>query len=300
MKEVRKKKVLITGSAGFIGSSLKEVLVKNGYEVLGIGRSKNEDYSIDLFDPKIKNILLDFSPDIICHLANGSNIARANEEKEKEYRDTVLATKNFLDGVKALNLRPKIIFVSSQAVYGKPEYLPIDENHPLSPYTIYGQNKLESENLIVDSSFDYVIFRVSSLYGALQDYKKSGVISKFINKLKNNESPIVFNSLDITSDFIYINDLVEAIYKSIENEEFKNEILNTASGNPLSLKDLLNELYKYFPKAPKAEIINNDLYLGKDQKGLYLKTDKIQKKLNWKCKYSLANGLKEMLSTVVV
>lgn len=298
MVENKKERILITGSSGFIGSSLKSELVKEGFTVIGVGRSLNEDYCLDLLDPKLKDLIKDFKPDVICHLASGSNIARANEDKDKEFNDTVFATKKLLEAVKSLDLNTKIVYLSSQAVYGLPQELPVKENHQCKPATVYGENKLKAEEIIVNSNLDYVIFRVASIYGMKQDFKKSGVIAKFINKMKNNESPVVFNSFDVFSDFIFVNDVVSAIVSSIKNNSIKNEVFNLASGVPTTLNELLDILYKYFPDSPKAELQLNLLYLGKEQKGLYLSIENLKSKLNWSCKYDLKKGLGEILGPI--
>lgn len=295
MLSKEQKKVLITGSSGFIGSNLKNSLINEGHKVIGVGRGLGEDFSIDLLDSKLKDIIKDFSPDIICHLASGSNIARANEDKDKEFNDTVFATQKLVEIVKSLEIDPKIIYLSSQAVYGLPEELPVNENHICKPMTVYGENKLKAEEVIINSGFNYVIFRVSSIYGPKQDYKKSGVVAKFINKMKNNEAPVVFNSFDIFSDFIFVNDVTAAITMSINNDLVQKDIFNLGSGIPTTLNELLDLLYKYFPHAPKAELQLNLLYMDKDQKGLYLDIEDIKSKLNWSCKYDLRKGLGEML-----
>ena len=288
-----KKKILITGGAGFIGLKLKDKLKELDFEILTVGRNEKEDIKIELSDPDLQKIVNDFSPDIVFHLASGSNIERADKNKEKEFKDTVTAGTNLINCLKGKPV--KIIYLSSQAVYGMPEYLPINESHPILPTTAYGEYKSKVENNIIQSSSDYLIFRVSSIYGPGQDFVKSGVIAKFINKLKNNESPVVYNSFDLFGDFIYIDDLVTALLKTINNGSIKNETFNLGSGMPVSLKEILNILYKYFPKAPEYKLQVNPLYLSGEQNGIFLDIKKIQNILEWTPKYRIEDGLKEML-----
>ena len=291
------KKVLITGGSGFIGSKVKKELFSLGYDVVTIGRNKNEDHIIDLLDNSIKDLILEISPNIVCHLASGTNISRAEENKDKEYKDVVSASQSLISALSNLRIKPeKIIYLSSQAIYGEVETLPVSENYKLSPTTIYGKYKLEAEKLIANSSLNYLIFRVSSVYGPTQDYKKSGVIAKFINKLLNNESPIVFNSLDNFSDFIYIDDVVSAVTNGIKkSSHYKNEILNLGAGKPISLKEVIDILYALFPGAPNPGIEKNDIYSGKNSNGLYLDIERINKVLNWKPSYDIKHGLQEMV-----
>ena len=294
VNNVNKRRVLITGGSGFIGSHLKRYL--DDFEIITIGRSKNEDSEIDLSDSKLEDIVKDFSPDIVCHFASGSNILRAEENKEKEYKDTVLSTKAL---IQALNKFKNItvIYLSSQAVYGLPENLPVFETQPAKPISNYGKNKLEAEKIIIQSGLNYLIFRISSIYGLGQNYKKSGVVAKFINWMKSNESPVIFNGIDSFSDFIYIDDVINAIVLSIQ-KNIKNEIFNLGSGKAITLKEVLDILYKYFPGAPKPRLETNLLYPNKEHKGLYLDIDKIKSKLSWDCKYNIEDGLREMLSVL--
>ena len=292
-----KRKILITGGSGFIGSQLKKSLQNYDFEITTIGRSKNEDYQIDLSDSKLKDLIKDFSPDIVCHLASGSNILRAEEDKEKEYKDTVLSVRNLINSLCELR-NAFVIYLSSQAVYGIPEKLPVTEAHPTKPVSVYGENKLEVENEIIQSGLSYLIFRISSIYGPGQDYKKSGVIAKFINKMKSNEPPVVFNGLEMFSDFIYVRDVIDVItlaIQKIEDKNIKNQIFNLGLGKAVSLKEVLDILYRFFPVAPKPKLETNFHYPYGEYKGLYLDTNKIKSKLNWNCKYSIEEGLKDML-----
>ena len=293
-----KKKVLITGGAGFIGSSVKSSLIKSDYEILTVGRSAKEDFKIDLQDEKLKKIINDFLPDVDCHFASGSNIQRASENKEKEFKDTVTSTLNLINCLKEKPV--KIIYLSSQSVYGLPEYLPVTESHPTKPITVYGKNKLKAEELIIQSKLDYVIFRVSSVFGSEQDYSKSGVIANFINKIKNNQSPRVFNTFNLFCDLMYVNDVTSAIVKAIDKENITKEIFNLGLGKATTLKELLDILYKYFPNAPKPELVKNSLYMDKVEKCLYLDIKKIQTRLQWSLKYSVEDGLKEILQSHLI
>lgn len=288
------KKILITGGAGFIGSKLKDRLKQLGFEVLTIGRDQTEDYVAELTDTSLEKIIFDFSPDVVCHLASGSNIERANKNKEQEFKNVVLGTECLIKALtKISSSKPvRVIYLSSQVVYGFPESLPVGESHPLKPVTVYGENKLRAENVLIQSNLDYLIFRVSSVYGPNQNHLKSGTIAKFINKMKANESPVVFNGVDLFSDFIYVTDLVDVIVLAITNSSLKNEVFNLGSGMPTSLKEILEHLYLHFPHAPKYVLIENTLYGDKDHKGIYLDIKKIKNTFPWVPKYSIGDGIK--------
>ncbi|MBI1859284.1 MAG: NAD(P)-dependent oxidoreductase [Candidatus Melainabacteria bacterium] len=292
------KSILITGGSGFIGKAVKEALIDLSYDVCTIGRSKKEDICLDLNSEKLSDVIKQFLPNIVCHFASGSSVTRAEEKKEEEEKDTVLATKHLLDVLLSVNPNTKLLYLSSQAVYGLPTYLPVDEKHPLKPINFYGRNKLKAEELIIKSSLDYLIMRVSSVFGEKQDYKKSGVIVKFVNKLKSNKSPVVFNNIDLICDFIYVYDLVSAIVKIIELEYFPKEIVNLGSGQQTTLQDVLNILYKYFPHAPEPVIEKSELYTNENNKGIYLDISKIKNSIDWNIQYNVEKGLKHMLGNL--
>lgn len=293
-----REKILITGGAGFIGSNLKERLKKSDYEILTIGRSNNEDVRLYLSSPGLKSVISKFKPDLVFHLASGSNIVRAEKDKEKEFDDTVTSTNNLIESLSVLSRDSKLVYLSSQTVYGVPNYLPVDELHPTNPLTIYGENKLIVENMIKKSKLKCLIFRVSSVYGLGQDYKKSGVVAKFINCMRNNESPVVYNSYDLCFDFVYIKDLIDVLCLATNKSfvsKLQSDTFNLGSGIPATLKRLLEILYSYFPQAPRAKLEKSNLYLEKEHKGLYLDINKIRQAINWQPKYNIETGLDEML-----
>lgn len=294
-----KKKILITGGSGFIGKRVKNSLLENDYEVITLGRSKKEDITLDLSDESLRKQIVSIEPNVVCHFASGSGIRNANDNKELEYKNVVIGTSNLLNSIKQLDYKlDKFIYLSSQAVYGLPDYIPVDELHPTKPSSVYGENKLLAEDLIKKSNVNYLIFRVSSIFGPDQDFKKSGVIASFIEKLKNNKPPVVFNSLSSFIDLIYVDDLVSLIVLSVINNQIVNEVLNVGAGFPTTLEEILNVLYKYYPSAPECEIVKNDLYLGKKFEGLYLSIKKVNNFFNWSPKYNVDSGMKEIFKKI--
>lgn len=291
-----RSKVLITGGAGFIGNAVKLKLTNLGCEVLSIGRNKSEDIQVELNDDKVKEIIQAFNPDVVCHFASGSNIARADENRENEFNNVVLATDNIINALSKIKKNKlRIIYLSSQAVYGIPSYLPVDEKHKVCPNTFYGKVKLHVEQKIINSGINHLIFRVSSVFGKEQDYRKSGAIAKFVNKMQSNEPPVIFNSPDVISDFIYIEDLCSAVLQAVSKEDVTCEIFNIGSGVPVKLSQVLNILYNYFPNAPKPIIEVNSLYPSREQRGLYFDIHKAIDRLNWNTKYNIEDGIKGML-----
>ena len=107
------KKILITGGSGFIGSSVKNALLSLGFELITVGRSEKEDHKLNLNNTnELSKIINNFTPDIICHFASGSNIARASENKEKEFSDTVVGTESIVKVLLDQKTKPeKLVYV---------------------------------------------------------------------------------------------------------------------------------------------------------------------------------------------
>lgn len=294
-----KKKILITGSKGFIGSTFLKFLDKSKFEIVTLGRNNKEDLHFELNSALLANDVLKekitkFSPEYVFHFASGSSVMLADKNKNNEYENAFLGTDSLIKVLSTLKVKPeRIVYLSSQAVYGLPKYLPLDELHETLPVNVYGENKLKTEKVLLESGLEYVIFRVSSVYGPFQDPHKSGVIAKFINRMQKGQSPIVFNSLELIGDFIYVDDVASVLVGIIKNDfTYRNEIYNLGFGKPVALKNILEILYKYFPNAPQPILQVNKLYPSKKEKGIYLDITKLQSHLGWRAKYNIEEGLK--------
>lgn len=301
-----KKKILITGSKGFIGLAFLRLLDKSKYEILAIGKNKEEDLNLKLDSSSLENSFLkekvaEFFPDVVFHFASGSSIMTANKNKDEEYEYACLGTGSFVKMLTSLKVKPLIVYLSSQAVYGTPKYLPVDEIHDTLPTTIYGKNKLESERILLKSGLKYLIFRVSSVYGPSQDPNKSGVVTKFISRILNNQSPVVFNDFELFGDFIYVDDVAEVLVKTLTGGfALTNQIYNLGLGKPVTLRNILNILFKYFPDAPKPMLEVNNLYPAKKEESIYLNTMKLQKHLKWEARFNLEEGLRLTIEKTLV
>ena len=157
------KSVLITGGSGFIGKNLFESLKRLNFEVLSI---KGKDYT-DLTDEKEIHKLPKF--DIIIHLAAFNYVPSSFENPINCYKNNINSTLNILEKTK--NDKSSLIFFSSY-IYGRPKYLPIDEEHPREALNPYTQSKIICEDLCISYNRDYkipiTIFRPFNIYGPFQ------------------------------------------------------------------------------------------------------------------------------------
>lgn len=247
-------KVLVTGGAGFIGSNLVDALINIGHQVtiidnLSTGNEKNINpgvrlYRMDLNSQSIGDVFENTKPDIVFHLAAQVNVGKSIECPILDEEINIRGTLNLLNCCKLFGVK-KIVYSSSAAVYGKPQFNPITEDHITEPISYYGVSKLTPEYYIkVFSSLyniNYVILRYSNVFGPRQNHEgEGGVVSIFINKLINQEKPVIYGSGLQTRDFIFVKDVVNANLAAIQHEE--NDTFNIGTNESVSVVELLNLL----------------------------------------------------------
>lgn len=297
--------VLVTGGAGFIASHIVDKLIEEGYEVavvdnLSHGQEKNINYKARFYKCNIRNLdnlRLIFKlekPEVIIHHAAQIDVETSIKSTPFDAKNNVIGTINVLECCKEYNTK-KIIYSSSAAVYGNPKYLPVDEKHPAEPVSFYGISKYAAEYYIKIYSeiygLKYAILRYSNVYGPRQDSKgESGVISIFLNKFLNGETPVIYGNGEQTRDFIYVKDIVCANLAALKNGD--NEIFNISRNEPITINGLIDVLYKVFNKkippeyAPKRK---GDIWNS------YLDNSYAVSKLHWEPKYCLYDGIKETM-----
>ena len=290
--------ILVTGGAGFIGSHIADLFIKNSHNVAIIdnllnGKRKNINQEAQFIQKDILDNLDEiFKKEKFDAVIHSAALIDANESISKpELYEKVNfeGTINLLEHCKKFNVK-KFIFASSNAVYGNPEYLPCDENHPKNPVNPYGKTKLEAENKIIDCSdnygIKYIILRYGNVYGPRQDPIKGGVIAKFLNRIVANKELIVFGDGNQTRDFLFVEDAALAALLSLKAE---NKIFNIASGKQTSLNELIEEIKKLFNKKIR---IKHEKAL-KEIKNTYLDVSLAKKQFHWQPKTELEEGIKK-------
>jgi len=231
MNSNKLKRVLVTGADGFIGSHLCGVLKKKGYEVFDLEGA-------DIRDPEaVLSVLKKCKPDGVFHLA-----AIINSENNNGFFDVnSRGTLNLLEACKIAGVR-NFIYSSTMMVYGKPQYLPVDEKHPVYPETFYGLSKRIGERLVEFYSKNYnlnaVILRYSGVYGP---GKKQGAVPNFIaNALQGKPLEILE---DINWDIVHVSDVAKANASALEEAQgLKFEIINIGSGKEIGIKELAKKI----------------------------------------------------------
>lgn len=280
------KTIAITGSNGFIGKQLIPVLKSLGYPVLEISRSSGlniADWNSVKDLPKC---------DVMIHLAAKTFVPDSFDNPREFYDINQTVTINSLELARLWDA--KFIHMSSY-FYGPPQYLPVDENHPLKPHNPYAQTKLISENIVSGYCRDFniqgIIFRLFNIYGPNQD--DSFLIPTILKQVK--EGKVELKNPRPKRDFIHVLDVVDAILTSIETHFDGLEIVNLGSGFSYSVEEIV-DLFSRFSKKTFEVNYTNEFRKGEVLDSVSSKS-KILDLLGWQPKISIETGIAQLLKS---
>lgn len=258
--------ILITGGAGFIGSHIADIFIDNNYKVivadnLSTGRKENINDKAVFYDIDIKNlnsledIFKKHNIEYVIHLAAQVSVPNSMRDPINDANENIIASINVLELSKKYNIK-KIIVSSSAAVYGMPNYLPIDEKHSANPISYYGLSKLTMEKYIELYNIDYIICRFSNVYGPRQTpHGEAGVVSIFIDNFINNKEINIFGNGEQTRDFIYVKDIAKIFLELVKNNVSK-QVLNISTNSAITINKLFESIVKISNKNIKANYLN--------------------------------------------
>ncbi len=291
-------KVLVTGGCGFIGSHIVDGLCAAGHTVavcdnLSTGNIANLNpeakfYEVDIRSEEFRNAVHEFSPDVIYHEAAQIDIQKSIREVSFDAETNVVGTVKVLEAVRDFGVK-KIIYASSAAVYGDPEYLPVDENHPKAPMSFYGISKFTPEYYIKTFSdmygFKFTILRYANVFGVRQDPKgEGGVVSIFTDKLLHGETPIIFGDGEQTRDFVYVGDIAGANIAALTAGD--GEIINVSTCKKTTVNELVDIMSEGKVRAEYREARKGDILHS------YLDNTKLRTVLCYEPRYTLTEGVK--------
>jgi len=299
--------VLVTGGAGFVGSALAEHLLQTGRNVIVIDNLHTG--SIENCPSGARFIRGDISKkktyqkvkaneiDAVFHLAAQSSGEASFDDPEYDFESHVKGTFELLRWCSSNGIT-RFIYASSMSVYGDPEYLPVEETHPVDPKTYYAAGKLGAESyvkLFENHGMNTTIFRMFSIYGPGQNMEnmKQGMVSIYLRFLLEEDQILVKGPLDRFRDFIYIDDVVDAWITALKDSAAHGETFNLARGKKVEVKELL-ETMLHCAGEEEFPIEVTDGTPG-DQFGIYGDVSKIQERLGWTPEVSLEEGLNAMI-----
>lgn len=256
------KNVLITGGAGFIGSHIVDLLIEKGYGVvvvdnLSSGSESNLNisakfYNLDINSEKLEDVFAQNKIDYVFHLAAQPSVSGSIKNPTQDATENILGSINVLKFAKKYGVK-KFVTASTAAVYGIPQYLPVNEIHSTNCLSFYGISKLTMEKYIELFGIDYIIFRLANVYGPRQNaHGEAGVVAIFADKMKNNETIVIDGDGEQTRDFVYVADIAKAFLNSIESE-VKNEIINVSTNTSISINQLFEVMSRKYNYAKKPQ-----------------------------------------------
>jgi UDP-glucuronate 4-epimerase len=297
---------LITGCAGFIGFHLTKKLINNGHKVTGI------DSLSDYYDTSLKKIRLsklenknfrflhkdinlieeiDSSIDIIINLAAQAGVRAVGKYKEQYQKTNIDGFKNILELYKKSDAR-LFLYASSSSVYDDCNPPFSEKKTLLKPKSEYGKSKLLNEELAENISVEkssIIGLRFFTVYG---NYGRPDMAYYlFTKKLNDSEEIVLYNEGKMSRDMTHVDDIVDGILLAIDyglNKNFTHEIFNLGNNQPISTKNLLEHIEKYFNK--KAKVKN--LYSLEECITTHANLDKSVKYLSYNPKVQFSDGLK--------
>jgi UDP-glucose 4-epimerase len=295
-------KVLVTGGAGFIGSHLVDRLVQEGNQVvvidnLSTGKRKQVNkkaqfYKMDIRSKRVERVFRKERPLIVVHLAAQMNVRLSTEDPVFDAEVNILGTINLLEHAVKHGVR-KVSFASSGgAVYGDQEVFPAAESHRTDPLSPYGISKLAGEKYLAyytnTTGLRHVVLRFGNVYGPRQEPEgEAGVIAIFSKLMLEGGQPIINGTGKQTRDFVYVEDVVEAIMVTLE-EDIQG-IFNVGTGQ----ESTVNECYGIIKELTNSSC--KDLY-GAAKKGEQFRSvvdvRKLREGFDWEPQVSLPEGLK--------
>lgn len=303
---------LVTGGAGFIGSNIVEKLLSLGVKVTvldNFSTGKEENIKHLISNPKLRLIEGDIRNiddcnkacrgiDYVLHNAALGSVPRSMSDPKTTNDVNITGTLNMLIASKNNNIK-RFIYASSSSVYGDSEKLPKEEEvvgNPLSPYAV---TKITNEMYaqIFNNSFSLptIGLRYFNVFGKNQDINSqyAAVIPNFIKKVISGERPVIWGDGTQTRDFTFVENVVEANIKAcLASDEANGMVFNIATGNRVSVLDLLNEICNII--GIKVSPIFKDWRAG-DVKHSYANIEKTKKYLNYTPNYDFITGIRKTI-----
>ena len=326
---IKNMNILVTGSAGYLGSPLCFNLLEIGHKIIGIDNysNSNEDntnklskyfkdrfvfYKLDLASniSELRKVFSKHKPDIVVHFAALKSVNESYDHPELYWNNNVRSTENIINTMSKFNCN-KIIYSSSAAVYGNQDIQPIKEDECLNPISVYAETKVACEKLVQDANINHKIdgislryfnpigFHSSKLFKESFEDGVGSLMNEIIKTALDKNKVLKINGADYETndgtcerDFIHIDDLLNAHEKTVSFIlEFKGyDVFNVGTGKAVSIIELVNSFIKH------NQVNINYEFSGKrkgDIQSSYADVKKISDIVNWKSNKTLEDMVKD-------
>lgn len=307
------KNVLITGGLGFIGSSLAIELVKYGADVTLVD-SLIDQYGGNLFNiepikDKIKVNIADVRDehsmhylvqrrDIIFNLAGTLSHIDSMKDPYTDLQINCVSQLSILESCRKFNPDVKILFAGTRGQYGKPQYMPVDEKHPMVPIDVNGINNIAGEAYHILYHNVYGIracsLRLTNTYGPRHQMKhhRQGIINWFVRLIMQGKNVQIFGKGDQIRDANYVDDVVGAFLLAAASEKTNGRVYNLG-GSPASLTEIVKLLIEIIGKG-SSELADYPEEMKSIEIGGYIADyNRIKSELGWEPKIDLREGLEK-------
>ena len=316
------KKVLITGVAGFIGSSVAKKLLDGNHDILGLDNlnnyydisykknrleklNSNDNHKrfnfleIDIADElSLKNAVREFKPDLIINLAAQAGVRYSLENPQAYISSNIHGFSNILQIAKDLDIK-NIIYASSSSIYGNSLDTPFAENlQNIKPISLYAATKASNELLADSYAYNFnmrlIGLRFFTVYGPAG--RPDMAYFSFTNKIDNNEKLTIYNQGKMSRDMTYIDDITSGILSSIKYietlENHSHEIFNLGNENPISVMQMVEFISNSLNKPYKHEFkdLNTEVDIT------FANIDKAKKYLGYNPQTSFEAGMSNFIS----
>ncbi len=298
-------RVMVTGGAGFIGSTVVDGLVAAGHQVvvvddLSSGSRANLNprarwYQIDVRGDDLAAVVRAESPDVISHQAAQVSVRRSVDDPRTDASINVLGTLAVLEAARHHRV-PRVVFASTGgAIYGEVGSDRADESSACRPMSPYAISKLSVEHYLdyyrATFGLDTVVLRYANVYGPRQDpHGEAGVVAIFIRRVLAGLTPTIFGDGEQTRDFVYVDDVVRANVAAIDARvDPRRPVFNIATGVEVSVNRLWRELADI--AAPRVAPQHEPPRPG-DLRRSVLDPSRAKRELAWTPEVTLVDGLR--------